>query len=349
MLTYLIVGAGHRARFYGRAAQTYPRLFRCMYLCRSAEKAALVQAQTGLEATASLERAEALRPDFVVVAVTKTAMAAVAAEWVERGYPVLTETPAGATPQDLALLWRLHREGKRLVTCEQYHRYPILAAGLRAVEEGRLGEPQSAYLSLCHDYHAFSLLRRMLRAAGESYTLRGCRTQSPVVETDSRQGAILDGRTAVKNRDLVHIAFASGKTAVYDFSGLQYRSYLRSRHLTLRGERGEWTDTRLLLLDQEGLPKTEPLLPDLPARYRCLDTQDLRDLRRAWSPVLNMETLQDEYAVATVLLDMGDYLQGGPEPYPFREALEDAWFWLRLEEAVAHPWQETASRPMPWE
>ncbi len=46
--------------------------------------------------------------------------------------------------------------------------------------------------------------------------------------------------------------------------------------------------------------------------------------------------------------DMGDFLSGGPCPYPLEEALWDACFWLQMEEAVSHPWQETVSRPMPW-
>ena len=43
---------------------------------------------------------------------------------------------------------------------------------------------------------------------------------------------------------------------------------------------------------------------------------------------------QDEFAIATLLLDMEEYLNGGPSPYPLWEAIEDARFWLRLQEAV---------------
>ena len=75
-------------------------------------------------------------------------------------------------------------------------------------------------------------------------------------------------------------------------------------------------------------------MPELPERYRCLDTQYLRDLRKTWRPELFLDTLQDEYAIATILLDMEDCLRGGESPYPLWEAVEDARFWLRLQEAV---------------
>ena len=39
MLSYIIVGSGYRAQYFGRIAKTYPDLFRAMYLCRSVEKA----------------------------------------------------------------------------------------------------------------------------------------------------------------------------------------------------------------------------------------------------------------------------------------------------------------------
>jgi len=41
-------------------------------------------------------------------------------------------------------------------------------------------------------------------------------------------------------------------------------------------------------------------------------------------------------------------LAGASSPYPLAEALEDALFWLKMEEAVAHPWQEIQSEIMPW-
>ena len=334
MLSYVIVGSGYRAEYFGRVARTWPEQFRALFLCRSEAKAAKLEEDTGVPAVVTAEAAEAFGPDFVVVAVDRGHVADVAEEWIARGYPVVTETPVGDTEDKLARLQRLAAGGARIVCCEQYHRQPILAAGLGAVREGLIGAPQTVYISLVHDYHAASLIRRALMVGNEGYTLRAARRVSDAVETDSRYGAILDGRVTGEVRDQALVTFESGKTAIYDFAPLQYRSYIRARHITVRGERGEWSDATLYGLDERNRPWRRALTPELPEKYRCLDTQYLRDLRKAWRGELFLDTLQDEYAIATILLDMGEYLTGGPSPYPLWEAVEDARFWLRLRQAA---------------
>ena len=334
MLSYVIAGSGYRAEYFGRVAQTWPELFRALFLCRSEEKAAKLKRNTGVDAVLTAEAAEAFRPDFIVVAVDRGHVAGVTEEWLARGWSVVTETPVGDAEDKLERLRRLGEGGAKIVCCEQYHRQPLLAAGLEAVRQGLIGAPQTAYISLVHDYHAASLIRRALLVGKESYTLRGSRRVSPAVETDSRYGAILDGRVTDEVRDQALVTFESGKTAIYDFAPLQYRSYIRARHFTVRGDRGEWSDTTLYGLDERNRPWRQALMPEIPEKYRCLDTQYLRDLRKAWRPELFLDTLQDEYAIATILLDMGEYLSGGPSPYPLWEAIEDARFWLRIQEAV---------------
>ncbi len=337
MLTYVVVGSGYRAEYFGRVAKTWPTLFHALFLCRSEEKAARMKSNTGVDAVLTPEAAEAFHPDFIVVAVDRGHVADVAEEWLLRGYPVVTETPVGDTEEKLGRLLKLSEDGARIVCCEQYHRQPVLAAGLEAVQQGRIGVPQSAYITLMHDYHAASLIRRSLMVGKEKYTVRGTRKISPAAETDSRYGAILDGRTTDEVRDLALVTFESGKYAIYDFAPLQYRSYIRTRHITVRGDRGEWNDTTVYALDEKNRPVRQALMPEIPERYQCLDTQYLRDLRKTWRPELYLDTLQDEYAIATILLDMGEYLSGGPSPYPLWEAVEDARFWLRIQEAVALP------------
>ena len=79
-----------------------------------------------------------------------------------------------------------------------------------------------------------------------------------------------------------------------------------------------------------------------------LDTQSLRDIRRTWQPELQLDTLQDEYAIATILFDMQKYLDGGESPYPLKEALDDALFWLLLQDAVNAPWKEITVPRTSW-
>ena len=116
----------------------------------------------------------------------------------------------------------------------------------------------------------------------------------------------------------------------------------------MRGERGEWSDRILSYVDAANEPQRVFLMPEIAPSYRALDTQALRDLRKTSTPELFLDTVQDEFAVASILLDMEDYLRGGPAPYPLAEALDDAWFWLRLQEAVQTPFMAVASGPVPW-
>ena len=347
-LSYLIVGSGYRAKFYARIAKTYPALFSALFLCRSEEKAALMQYETGVPAVCSTEEAAAFRPDFIVIAVNKTSITDVSIEWVNRGYPVLMETPAGMTREQLLQLWNLSQNSARIAVAEQYHRYPDMIAGLQAVSEGRIGTPGSAYLSLAHDYHGMSLLRRMLLTEGESYSIRGERTMYPVTETDSRTGPLPGNPVRERARDLVWVSFDSGKKALYDFSGVQYHSFIRSRHVLVRGDRGEWCDAVLYCLDNRGQPVREELRPVIPERYKELDTALLRDARRVPRTGLSMDNLQDEFAMASILYDMKDFLENGTEVYPLREALEDAYFRILMEEALAEPWKEVRAGKMPW-
>ncbi len=349
MLSYIIVGSGYRAEYFGRIAKAYPALFRALYVCRSAEKAGLMKRHTGVDAVTDADACLAFRPDCIVIAVDRAHVADVAEEWIGRGFPVITETPVGDTMEKLCRLWEAGQRGAKIVCCEQYHRYPILAAGLKAIRQNRIGTVSSMYLSLVHDYHAASLFRKALQIpVGESYSLRGTRLCNEATETDSRYGAVTDGRVNEAQRDMIHISFASGKEAIYDFCPIQYRSFIRSRHLTVRGSKGEWSDTQLLYLDDENHPQRRTLLPELPEKYACLDNQALRDKRRNWTAELAPDTVQDEFAIAAMLLDMETYLAGGASPYPLEEALEDAYFWLLAKEAVDHPWKAVTSEKMPW-
>ena len=225
MLSYVIVGSGYRSEYFARIARDYPHLFRALYLCRSVEKVALMSAHTGIPATMSIDECLAFEPDFAVIAVDRPHIPDVAEEWLDRGIPVLVETPIANSADKLRRLWERGSAGDKIVCCEQYHRYPILAAGLRAVRRGRIGTPTSLYLSLLHDYHGASILRHALDVpVGEPVTMYGFRHTAPVVETDSRYGAVYDGRTRDEERDVISLSFASGKMALIDFSPVQYRS-----------------------------------------------------------------------------------------------------------------------------
>ena len=349
-LSFVVVGSGFRAMFYGRIARTYPELFEMKYmLCRSQEKADRIRTQTGFSVTTSKEACEACRPDFVVVAVNKANIADVAEEWALRGHAVLTETPAGASLEQLERIWELReRCGCRIQVAEQYFHYPSLSVGMKYIERGDIGEPFSLYISAAHDYHGASIMRKYLSVGQEAFAVAAKRFRFPLTETDSREGAVTDGRTTLRERDIALFEFASGKIGLYDFSGEQYHSFIRSRHIIVRGRDGELSDQVLYRLDDRHYPRTKILLPELEPRYRVLETKRIRDYVRMWKPELSLDEIEDEYAIACMLYDMGDYIAAGKEIYPLRDALQDAYMWLVLQEAVQKPGKQMYARKMPW-
>ncbi len=321
-------------------------------LCRTREKADKMAAEHGVPTTISIEACEEARPDFVVIAASKQSLCQETMKWAKKGFAVLCETPAACTLEELKELWDLTRSGAKIQIAEQYHRYPSMAAGLEAVKEGRLHEPYAVRLSMAHDYHGVSLIRRMLQpdkpAGLRLEALQGEQYTFPVTETDSRYGAITDGRVKDSVRSVITMSFAGRKMAFYDFDGTLYHSYIRSRHVNVQGRDGEWNDTLLRYVDENHQPRVERLTPYLNPKYACLDTGVLKEQRSQWQPYFLMSEEEDEYAIATMMLDMREYIETGKEVYPMAEALEDAYVFLLMQEAVKNPGMRIEPEKMPW-
>lgn len=349
-LSFIIVGSGFRSLFFARIAKRYPKLFHLNYLlCRTEEKAERLAREQQIPTTVASQRCQESSPDFVVVAVGRGDVCTVAKEWIEKGFPVLLETPPGETVEELKELWELsEKKGARIQVAEQYHHYPVMAAGIRAVEQGKLGDPYAVSLSVAHDYHGASLIRKMLHMGFEPMTLRGNRYTFPVRQTDSRYGPITDGSIKDQDRDHVMIEFASGKVAFYDFSSIQYRSFIRSRHVNVRGRDGEWNDMVLRYVKEDNLPTMEHMMPYLDPRYQILETDQIREICGCWNPVLTLDAVQDEYAIAAMMYDMREYLESGREIYPLADALEDAYMFTLIHKAAVCHGEAVVSEEMPW-
>lgn len=359
-LSFVIVGSGWRSMFYVRIAKRFPELFSLKYLlCRTEEKAQRIAGEMGIPVTTSEQACVDANPDFVVVVVNKASISQVTAHWTGLGFPVLCETPAAASVEELKELWRLSEEGAKIQVAEQYYRYPAMAAGLKLIEDGKLGEPDTVRLSVAHDYHGASLIRRMLQMKGpEPVKLVGRPSLLPVMQTDSRQGPITDGSVKEEKGKLIFMEFASGKTALYDFASIQYRSWIRCRHVNVQGQRGEWNDTVVRYAEPEKngeevcwKPVERRICDYLDPYYKALETPELQKLAESWKPFLQMENEQDEYAIATMMYDMREFLEGAEAEgrrYPLAEALEDAYLWLLMQEAVTKPGAVIQSEPMPW-
>ena len=352
-LSFVVIGSGWRALFFARIAKTYPELFTLKYmLCRTEEKAAKMAAEYDIPTTTSTEVCDEAKPDFVVVAVSRPSLVTETKKWVQMGYPVLCETPAADTVEDLKDLWEMVQNGAKIQIAEQYHRYPILAAGLKAISDGKLADPYAVRLSMAHDYHGYSLIRRMLEPKEPMKLqldyLQGKQYTFPVRETGYRGATITDGSVGDKVRSMVTLQFTNGKVAFYDFCGVQYHSGIRTRHVNVQGQDGEWNDAFVRYIGEGYQPVEEPLKQYLAPEYEVLNTPELVEKSQQWTPYVTMENAQDEYAIATMMLDMGKYIAGGKEVYPMAEALEDAYLLILAQEAYKNPDQKIRPQVMPW-
>ena len=337
-IRFAVVGSGWRSLFYGRIAQALPAQFELAALgCRTEEKAARLRAEYGLPAVVGEAAVEAARPDFIVSAVNKQSMCETVRHWLAKGYPVLSETPAALSMEELTALWQLHQAGARVQVAEQYRWYPRYEAVLRLVRSGLLGQPVSAYLSAMHDYHAAGMLRGLLGLGREEARLTGCTFSVPVTATRTRTEVLTAGEVVLKEQRHVLFEYESGKSAVYDFMSDQYHSLIRPRTLRLRGTRGEVDDGVVCWLNDKNLPERAVL--DVREDSAAGEVLGIAFRGQAlYTPPFGPCGLpEDETAIARMLLGMARYIETGEELYPLADALEDAYTALLMASPAVTP------------
>lgn len=339
-LNFIVVGSGWRSLFYARIAKAYPDCFNvAAFLCRTKEKARKIQEETGIKAVISQEECLSENPDFIVAAVSKDSIFQVTREWALKGYPVLCETPAAMELEDLKELWCLRtKEGARIQVAEQYFRYPVFQGAIEIVKRGYLGDPYMVNISAVHDYHGASLIRRLLGIGFENMKLYGKKFRYPVVETDSRYGLIEDGRVSERERVRLTFEFQGGKTAFYDFNGIQYHSRIRGRHLNVQGAKGELDDWTLRYVGEDNRSREyqiikEPFETGGGIKRICMKQEQLY-----LNPFYELGKVnglpQDETAIGTLMLGMRRFIEEGAEVYPLAEGLQDAYVRILMEQAL---------------
>ena len=348
-IKFIIVGSGWRSLYYVRAAKALPEIFElCAMYCRTEEKAQKMAAEHDIHTTTSIEECVNYKPNFVVVVVSKNSIAEVSIEWMERGFTVLCETPAAQDIDTLNRLWNMHTQGHKLVVAEQFTRFPQHSALLNVVNRNLIGEPDCLNISLAHDYHGASLLRALLKLTPDTdFTVSAKAYKFPTTETLTRYESYKDGRVADKKRTVAAFEFANGKVALFDFDSEQYRSPIRRNTVKLQGCRGEIIDNMVYYLDENNEPGTS----EIRIEKRTVETDDpnpnLRNIdevttihfegENIYTPEFGLCGLaQDETAVALLMKQTAEYSQGiSGEPYPLRDALQDAYMAILLQQAIS--------------
>lgn len=340
-VSFAVVGGGYRAGYFLKIARELPGRFRVTgVVTRRADTGAVLEHDWGVPTFRSLDALlEAGTPDFVVVSVAKEASVEVIADVVGRGLPVLAETPPAVDVAGLVELHGMVRAGATVQVAEQYHLEPLVRAQIAVARSGRLGRASWASVSLAHDYHGISVLRRLLGITFEDADVSGHEFSSRVRAGPDRRGDPRDERWAPELHTSGRFDFGD-QLGTYEFVSDQYRSWLRSPSLLVRGDLGELRDEEVRSLRDFRTPLRQPITRVAAGGSGSHEGLFLRALVLGDTTVYENDFLparlaDDELSVATLLARMGDHVNGGPEVYSLAEACQDQYLQLVLHQAIA--------------
>ncbi|NWL88599.1 gfo/Idh/MocA family oxidoreductase [Paenibacillus sp. 79R4] len=337
----IIGGAGFRAQYYLRIAQAMPERFQVSgMVVRNEAKALEMEKKWGVSTYRTLDQMQQSEsPDFIVVSVSGNEGLNYLCRLAEEGIPVLAETPPGP---DLEGLEQLHDQllatRARIQVAEQYQFHPIQEARLALIQSGRLGRITEATVSVSHLYHGVSLIRKMLGISFENVKIRGMQFESQWVGGPTREGSPTEDRMIPLQRDLAWLDFGD-RLGIYDFTKDQHRSWTRSNHLSVRGERGEIFDGRVLIQQESTIPLQLELKRINKGELENQEGYFLQGILcgEKWlyeNPYAPARLYDDEIAIAHCLQKMGDYVAGGPEFYSVAEASQDHYLGMMIEKAI---------------
>ena len=344
---FVIIGSGWRAQFYVRIAKALPELFElCAMYCRSEEKADRIRSEYDIPVTTSVDDCVSANPDFIVTAVSKSSGPEVARRWMDKGFTVLGETPAGADLETLNNLWKCQEQGQKLVIAEQYFLYPYYSSLIRLVKTGIIGWINCLNISLAHEYHGASLMRSLLGISSDvAFTVSSKTYEFPVTETRTRYEEFNDGRIADKKRTVSTFEFDNGQVTFYDFDSEQYHSKIRKNSYKIQGTRGEILNGKVIYLDSGN----NAVKADIQAETRQIErdfinpnpefSEEVTGIcfqdQQLYNPPFGLCGLsQDETAVAQLMKKTAEYARETSESsYPLKEALQDAYMAILMRES----------------
>lgn len=350
-----LIGSGWRAEFYIRIAKALPERFELTkVLIRNKEKGERFSRLHDVEVVQTVEELEADRPDYVVLAIKRGIISGYLPKLFEKGIPVLCETPPGEDLKALRDVWEAYRKyDAKIQVAEQYFAQPLYAAWEKVIRDGRIGRVENINISSLHGYHGASIIRRFLGAGFENAVIYGKRFWFDVTETYGREGMAFDGEVFSCSRDRLTMEFDNGTVAYFDFSDpAQYHSFIRTRQLTVQGVRGEIDDMTIRYLTEENIPVTQQLNRIDLGIYGNQEWSHygimLGEEFLYKNPFANARFNDDEIAVASCMAKMSEYLRTGEEFYSLKEALQDMYICLKMDEALAEPNREIRMQTQVW-
>lgn len=343
-LRFGIVGSGWRAEFFARAARALPERFAVTgVVTRSAQRGAEVESSWGVPTFRNVAELLAApdRPELVVVSVPWHVTPDATREVAAAGVPVLAETPPAPDAAGLARLWDDVGDSGLVQVAEHSPFMPAHQARRAVVEAGLIGEPTSVQVSSTHLYHAVGLIRYLLGVGRGEVVVRAQRFTAPLLDPLSRDGwtdaqAPVEAGTILATLDL-----GAGRSALYDFTDNQWHNPLRTNRITVRGSHGEIVGDEVTRWAGPQTVLTGRIERRTSGVEQNLDGFDLEHLSLGErvlyrNPFVGTRFADDELAVAHLLAACSSWLHdGGPQPYPLADGLQDHRIGLAIDEAVA--------------
>ena len=352
-LSFGLIGGGWRAEFFLRIARDLPERFPLVgVVVRDPVKREQLASRWSVPAFLSMEDLLAERhPNFVVTSVSAAANLQMLELSSERGLPVLAETPVGRDLKELHRVVELERAGARIQVAEQYLFQPLHSARLALVRSGRLGAIHEADVSVAHGYHGVSLLRHFLQVGLQLPKIRARRFTSRIVAGPHRDIQPKERKVVESTRTIAQFDYGD-RLGIFDFTGDQYHSWIRSPRLLIRGEEGEINQTTVRMLHRFDTPFQFDLVRRDTGHAGNLEGYSHRSIAGGGeilyqNPFPAMRWNDDEIAVATSLSKMINYVTTGEGFYSVAEACHDCYLDFLIAESIASG-QEVIGQPQPW-
>jgi predicted dehydrogenase len=337
--SFAVVGTGFRAAAYWRLAARLGDVSCVGAVARSPRSLPVPVYASVADCLAQA------RPDFLVTAVPRAVNPGVVVAAVERGVPVLSETPPAADLPALRSLWATAGDSGLVQVAEQYLLMPTHAARAAVVRRGLIGTPAQVQVSSTQLYHAVSLIRGLLRTGRAGATVRATRHRAPLADPLNRAGWTGDPAPKPATTTIATLDFGDGRSGLYDFTDNQTRNQLRFRRLLIRGSHGELRDDEIVRL---AAPRTVVRTPLVRRATPDTDHLSLGGEVLFRNPYAGLRLNDDEIATAALLQAMAAWVRGaGPPPYPLAEGAHDHLIGLAIEEAADTGRTVTTSTP-PW-
>ena len=341
---FALIGSGFRGRMFLDVARDLGTL-RCGGVVVRTPRKLDVPTFTSLEACL-----RELRPDFLLTATPWPVTPGIIAEAVDRGVPVLAETPPAPDLDGLRTLWSAVGASGLVQVAEQYLMMPSHAARAAVVAGGAIGTPTQVQVSSTQQYHAVSLIRGLLGAGRGPVSVRASRFTAPLVSPLSRTGWTGDEEPHPTTTTIATLDFGDGRSGVYDFTEQQTRNQLRFRRLTVRGSAGELHDDEVVRMAGPRTLVRTPLVRRQTGHDLDLIGYDTEHITLGSevlyrNPYPGRRWMDEEIAMATLLERMADWVRGeGPEPYSLAEGAHDQQIALAIEESAESDTTVTTSR-----